>query len=122
MTVIVKSKDELVVPRSVRRRAGIKSGDQVEFRVSGGIINIIPELPTADDEYTPARRRAIDARPGASSQRAVLRTVQNCRRSQRLSPQRDLQQKSTKAQDKLHDGDRLIRSCHPSFEKRFAEC
>jgi hypothetical protein len=33
----------------------------VEFEVSGGIINI-PELPTADDEYTLAQRRAIDAR------------------------------------------------------------
>jgi bifunctional DNA-binding transcriptional regulator/antitoxin component of YhaV-PrlF toxin-antitoxin module len=54
--------DELVVPRSVRRRAGIKSGDRVEFKVSGGIINIIPNLPTADDEYTPAQRRLIDAR------------------------------------------------------------
>ena len=62
MTVVVKSKDELVVPRSVRRQAGIKSGDGVEFKVSGGIINIVPELPTADDEYTPAQRRAIDAR------------------------------------------------------------
>jgi bifunctional DNA-binding transcriptional regulator/antitoxin component of YhaV-PrlF toxin-antitoxin module len=62
MTVIVKSKDELVAPRSVRRQASIKSGDWVEFKVSGGIINIISELPTADDEYTPAQRRVIDAR------------------------------------------------------------
>jgi AbrB family looped-hinge helix DNA binding protein len=62
MTVVVQSKNELVVPRGVRRRAGIKSGDSVEFKVSGGIINIIPKLPTADDEYTPAQRRAIDAR------------------------------------------------------------
>ena len=62
MTVVVKRKDELVVPGSVRRRAGIKSGDRVQFKVSGGIINIIPDLPTADDEYTPAQRRAIDAR------------------------------------------------------------
>ena len=62
MTVTVKSKDDLVVPRSVRRQAGIKSGARVEFKVSGGIINIIPELPNADDEYTPTQRRAIDAR------------------------------------------------------------
>ena len=62
MTVLVKFKDELVVPRSVRRRAGIKPGDRVEFKVCGGIINIIPELPRADDEYTPAERRIIDAR------------------------------------------------------------
>lgn len=62
MTIVVKSKDELIVPRSVRRKAGIKTGDRVEFKVSGGVINIIPELPTADDEYTPAERQAVDAR------------------------------------------------------------
>lgn len=62
MTVTVNKTTELVVPRSVRRQAGIKSGDRVQFKVSGGIINIIPELPSADDEYTPAQRRVIDAR------------------------------------------------------------
>jgi bifunctional DNA-binding transcriptional regulator/antitoxin component of YhaV-PrlF toxin-antitoxin module len=61
MTVTVKNKSaDLVVPSSIRRRAGIKVGDQLEFKVSGGIINIIPKLPTADDDYTPAQRRAID--------------------------------------------------------------
>ena len=43
------------------RRAGIKTGDRLEFHLSGGIINIIPKLPSADEEYTPAQRRAIDA-------------------------------------------------------------
>ena len=62
MTVVVTSKSELIVPRSVRRRAGIKTGDRVEFKVSGGVINIIPKLPSADDEYAPAQRRVIDAR------------------------------------------------------------
>ena len=62
MTVIVKSNAVgLVVPPSVRRRAGIKPGDRLEFKVSGGIINIIPKLPSADDEYTSAQRRVIDA-------------------------------------------------------------
>lgn len=61
MTVTVKTKAGLTVPTQVQRRAGIKPGDRVEFKVSGGIINIIPELPSADDEYTPAQRRAIDA-------------------------------------------------------------
>lgn len=51
----------LVVPQAVRRKAGIKEGDVLEFKVSGGIINIIPKLPSADDEYTPAQRRAVDA-------------------------------------------------------------
>jgi len=66
MTITVRSKTDLVVPASVRRRAGIKSGDQVEFQVSGGVINIIPKLRAADDEYTPEQRRAIDARLGAA--------------------------------------------------------
>jgi AbrB family looped-hinge helix DNA binding protein len=52
MTVTVKNKEELVVPLSVRRRAGIKSGDRLEFRVSGGGVRIMPKLPSADDEYT----------------------------------------------------------------------
>ncbi len=62
MTVVVTSKNELVVPRSVRRKAGIKTGDRVEFKVSGGIINIVPKLPATGDEYTPAQRRIVDAR------------------------------------------------------------
>ena len=62
MTVTVKSKTQITVPPQVQRRAGIKTGDRVEFKVSGGIINIIRKLPSADDEYTPAQRRIIDAR------------------------------------------------------------
>src|SRR5438094_6881222 len=62
MTVTVKNKTGLTVPEVVQRQAGIKIGDRLEFKVSGGIINIIPKLPSADDEYTPAQRRVIDAR------------------------------------------------------------
>ena len=54
MTVTVKNKQDLVVPQRVRRQAGIKSGDRLEFRVSGGIISIIPGLPSANDQYTSA--------------------------------------------------------------------
>src|SRR5947207_12214174 len=62
MTVTVKNNaTALVVPSSIRRRAGIKPGDELEFKVSGGIINIIPKLPSADHEYTAAQRRIIDA-------------------------------------------------------------
>ena len=61
MTVTVRNNTPLVVPLSVRRRAGLKSGQKIEFKVSGGVINIIPKLPAADDEYTPAQRRVIDA-------------------------------------------------------------
>jgi AbrB family looped-hinge helix DNA binding protein len=62
MTVTIRNKVDLVVPASVRRQAGIKVGDQVEFKVSGGVINVIPKLAAADDEYTPEERRAVDAR------------------------------------------------------------
>ena len=61
MTTVVKSKTPIVVPEALRRRAGIKPGDRLEFKLSGGIISIIPELPSADDEYTPAQRSVIDA-------------------------------------------------------------
>ena len=61
MTVTVKSKTPLVVPPAVRRQAGLKSGQEIEFKVSGGVISIRPKLPTADDEYTPEQRRIVDA-------------------------------------------------------------
>lgn len=66
MTVTVKSKTTLTVPPQIQRNAGIRAGDQVEFKVSGGIISIIPKLPSADDEYTPAQRRVIDAHLAAA--------------------------------------------------------
>lgn len=61
MTITVKTKTGLLVPPSVQRRAGIKNGDRLEFKVSGGIITIVPKLPTADDEYTPEQRAIVDA-------------------------------------------------------------
>ena len=59
MTVVVSSKGELIVPRSVRRKAGIKTGDRLEFMVSGRMINIVPKLPYADDTFTRAERAQI---------------------------------------------------------------
>jgi bifunctional DNA-binding transcriptional regulator/antitoxin component of YhaV-PrlF toxin-antitoxin module len=61
MTVAVKNKTPLVVPPAVRRRAGLKSGQQIESEVSGCVIGIPPKLPTADDEYAPEQRRIVDA-------------------------------------------------------------
>ena len=61
MTVIVKDKTPLVVPSSVRRRAGLKSGQEIEFKVSGGVITLHPMTPAADDEYTSEQRRTVDA-------------------------------------------------------------
>jgi bifunctional DNA-binding transcriptional regulator/antitoxin component of YhaV-PrlF toxin-antitoxin module len=62
MTVTVKNRTPLTVPDRVRRRAGFKPGDEVEFKAAGGVVTILPKLPSADDEYTPAQRRIIDAR------------------------------------------------------------
>jgi bifunctional DNA-binding transcriptional regulator/antitoxin component of YhaV-PrlF toxin-antitoxin module len=61
MTATVKNRIGLTVPPSVQRQAGFKPGDVVEFKVSGGVIAIIPKLPGADDEYTPEQRRSTDA-------------------------------------------------------------
>src|SRR5688572_3293510 len=62
MTITVNEKTRQLFPASVRRQAGIKTGDQLEVKVSGGIITLLPKLPSADDEYTPKQRRVIDAR------------------------------------------------------------
>jgi bifunctional DNA-binding transcriptional regulator/antitoxin component of YhaV-PrlF toxin-antitoxin module len=53
---------ELVVPPSVRRRAGIKAGDSLEFEAARGVITIRKSQPLEDDEYTPAQRRMIQKR------------------------------------------------------------
>ena len=49
------------MPDAIRRKAGLRTGDKIEFKVSGGVISIHPKLPTADDEYTPEQRRIVDA-------------------------------------------------------------
>jgi len=61
MTVTVRNQSPLVVPPSVRRKAGFRSGQQVEFRASNGVIMIVPKSANDDDEYTPEQRRLIDA-------------------------------------------------------------
>ena len=49
-----------MVPPAVRRQAGLKSGDELEFKVSGRVITILPRLPPADEGYTAAQRQVID--------------------------------------------------------------
>jgi AbrB family looped-hinge helix DNA binding protein len=98
MTVTVKGKADLVVPPSVRRRAGIKPGDQVEFKVSGGIINIVPKLPPADEEYTPEQRRIIDAR--------LAKADEDIRQGRTYGP--------------FHTADEMIASMKAELKKRVA--
>jgi antitoxin component of MazEF toxin-antitoxin module len=66
MTVAVKNKPPVVVPPAALRRAGFTSGQELEVKASDGVITILPKLPTADNEYTPAERRAIDRGIAAS--------------------------------------------------------
>ncbi len=61
MSTVVKHKTPIVIPPSIQRRAGIKAGDQLEFRVTGGIISVLPKRSAADEEYTAEQRLQIDA-------------------------------------------------------------
>lgn len=62
MAVRAGASRELIVPPSVRRRAGIKAGDRLEFEATRGVITIRKSQQPEDEEYTPAQRRIIDAR------------------------------------------------------------
>jgi len=44
MAVTLKPNSEITVPKSIRRKAGFRTGDRVEFRVSGRSITIVPKL------------------------------------------------------------------------------
>lgn len=64
MTVTLKPKTEITVPKSVRRKAGFKPGDRLEFKVSGRAITIVPKRTTEElEDYLelqdPAVREAI---------------------------------------------------------------
>lgn len=61
MTLTVDNKP-IVIPDAVRRKAGLRRGDRVEFKISRREITIVWKSPSADDEYTPLQRRAIDLR------------------------------------------------------------
>ena len=52
MTVAVKNdnKTPLIVPRAVRRKAGFKSGEELEFKASEGMITIIPKGPSPGND------------------------------------------------------------------------
>ena len=62
MTVTVRNKTPLTVPDQVRRRAGFKPGDKVEFKVSGGMVTILAKPLLSrdpDDTLTPAEARKV---------------------------------------------------------------
>ncbi|MGA3326854.1 MAG: hypothetical protein ABSF45_20520 [Terriglobia bacterium] len=62
MAAIARKGVPLVVPSAIRRKAGFKGGEDLEFKASGGVITIVRKLPGARDEYSPAQRQIVDAR------------------------------------------------------------
>jgi len=50
MTIVVKERDPLVVPLNIRRRAGIKPGDRLEFKASRGVITIVSRSQITREE------------------------------------------------------------------------
>jgi AbrB family looped-hinge helix DNA binding protein len=66
MTVTLKPKTEIIVPPSIRRKAGLKPGDRLAFKVSGRTITIVPQQVAVVDEYSAAERRAINRGIAAS--------------------------------------------------------
>src|SRR5262245_38737760 len=68
MTIILKEKADLVVPPSVRRPAGIKAGDRLEFKTSLGMITIVAKPVVAANQYSPRQSRSIDAQLAESLQ------------------------------------------------------
>lgn len=57
MTVSVKNKPPVVVPAAALRRAGFKSGEDLEFKASGRLITIVPK---ADRAESSAHQRQLD--------------------------------------------------------------
>ena len=53
------TKKEIVVPQHVRRKAGIKAGEPVEFTASAGTITIKPRKVDPDDVLTPAEEALV---------------------------------------------------------------
>ena len=73
MTTLVKihRKGQMTLPSSFRAAMGVGEGSIVELSLKNGKTVITPQIvidrsqfPNADDEYTPAQRRIIDARLG----------------------------------------------------------
>ena len=61
MTTIAKSQAELIVPANLQRRAGIKPGDKLKFRVAPRMITITVEPPST---YKPTKAELAAIRKG----------------------------------------------------------
>jgi len=73
--VKVQHKGQMTIPRDIRSQVGLTDGDLVEVKAERGRIVLTPKLvidrtkfPDADNEYTPAGRRIINARLARSAE------------------------------------------------------
>ena len=64
MTIVVKPKTELVVPSALRREAGIKTGDRLEFKVSPRTIVI---TAISQPTYKPTKAELTAIRKGEAA-------------------------------------------------------
>jgi len=60
MAVAVKPKKQIVVPEAVRRKAGFRVGEPVDFHVSDRAITIVPKEPSRADYPMETVMRIID--------------------------------------------------------------
>ena len=87
MTTLVRihRKGQMTLPSRLRSAVGVAEGDLVEASVQRGKIVLVPKLvidrskfPSAEDEYTPAQRRAID--------RGILRSLKEYKQGRGFGP------------------------------------
>jgi AbrB family looped-hinge helix DNA binding protein len=67
--VRIQRKGQVTIPTRLRVQLGLVDGDLVEAKAERGKIVLTPKL-IVDREYTPAQRRAIDARLAVSLEQA----------------------------------------------------
>jgi bifunctional DNA-binding transcriptional regulator/antitoxin component of YhaV-PrlF toxin-antitoxin module len=113
MTVTLKNRRPLVVPDAVRRKTGLRSGDRIEFQVSGRVISIVPKLSPKEQGSLETVTQVIkEARKNPVS-RADLR-VENAKLMRYGSRQ------ATKAGVKERDIPRVIHESVRSRQKGLA--
>src|SRR5689334_11070490 len=65
MSKATSRQTQLVVPSTIRRRAGIRAGDPVEFKTARGVITIIAKEPAARRRaYTPTKAELLGIQAG----------------------------------------------------------
>lgn len=64
MTITVKTEKGLVVPASIQRQAGIKSGDRLKFDVAAGMVII---RPVSQPTYKPTKSELAAIRKGEAA-------------------------------------------------------